>query len=111
MGILRFKVRNTLEKKGSTIKQLLKLIIGNIDAERDLYQFRKQILTFIDKQKIDLVIGNNVPGNILELMYFINKKSGLPYISDLRDFDTFLLLKKNPSFTIKQKTYFFFKYY
>jgi hypothetical protein len=86
-------------------------MIGNIDTDRNLYQFRKQVLTIINKQKIDLVIGNNVPGNILKLMYFINLNSGIPYISDLRDLDNLLLLKKQPKFTFKQKVYLSIKYY
>jgi len=87
------------------IRTLRSYLTGNLQPEIDAYtNFKKYALELLQKEgDFDLILVSTPPNNLVKLAYYLNKKTGVPYVVDFRDFFNFTYLIKDSLITRSDK--------
>lgn len=72
-------------------------LLGNLQPEIDAFaNFKKYSLELlINENDFDLIFVSAPPNNLVRLAHYLNKKTGVPYVVDFRDFFNFNYLIKD----------------
>jgi|SRR5690554_6823987 len=81
----------------STLATFKNYLIGNLQPETNTYKnFKDYALELLQKENnFDLILVSGPPNNLYKLGFFLNKKSQISFVMDIRDFmnDKYLMQK------------------
>ncbi|MEX2484641.1 MAG: hypothetical protein WED10_08780 [Brumimicrobium sp.] len=101
---IRVPFHSSKVNRFSSVTTFLNYLSGNLHFEIDCYKnFKDEALELIRNEKdFNLVFVSSPPLSLVKLGCFLNKKTGVPFIVDFRDFFNNIHLLKSKSYSRKE---------